>query len=527
MNAENVSADPRAGMVLQDRYRIVRRLGGGGMGTVYEAQHLLIQKRVAIKALHPQFAAEKEMVERFRREAQAATTIGHPNIVEVNDIGTFPDGTPFMVLEFLEGRDWAHDLRDQGAQPLSKVVDILSQVCDALGVAHAIGIVHRDMKPENIFLTERGGGHFVKVVDFGISKMFDRAETGLTETGTTLGTPNYMSPEQCQGMKDLDGRTDIYALGVIMFKALTGQYPFDDASYPMLVLKICTEHAPQIAEYRSDLPAGLQAVLDRMLAKRREDRFATCSQLKAALEPFRQHAAAPALVANALPPSSRGPSVLAAKPRSKSRAWLLLGGAGFVLAMAVAFVGVVVLSAMSREEEVRPPPIAASHSDVAPPPPPEPEPVAAQAPPPPPIEAPQAPATVHVRIAATPIEARMTLDGDPLPNPFDADVPRDADPEPGQERQYHLLRVEAPGYRTHEQQLVFRFDNMSYPIELQRGRADNVVRVSADGAVQQPARIEPSRAQVQQPVRSQERQSIFNNGQPSGPSTVPRTSIFR
>src|SRR5690606_13694253 len=154
--AAQTRQDPRIGMVLQERYRILRKLGDGGMGSVYEAEHLLIKRRVAIKVLHSQFADNPGIVARFRREAEAATSIGHPNIIEVTDMGSFPDGTTYMVLEFLEGRDWAKDIATEGPQPLGKVVHIMSQVCDALSAAHAKGIVHRDLKPENIFLIQRG-----------------------------------------------------------------------------------------------------------------------------------------------------------------------------------------------------------------------------------------------------------------------------------------------------------------------------------------------------------------------------------
>jgi len=191
-------ADPRIGMVLQDRYRISRKLGEGGMGAVYEGEHILIKRRVAIKCLHAHYASSPEIVARFHREALAATSIGHPNIIECTDMGRFPDGAFFMVLEFLDGRDWAADLARSGAQSLGKVVHVMSQVCDALSAAHAKGIVHRDLKPENIFLIKRGADpDFVKVLDFGISKIQDNSgdpeapvkSKGLPRSGVARGTP--------------------------------------------------------------------------------------------------------------------------------------------------------------------------------------------------------------------------------------------------------------------------------------------------------------------------------------------------
>ena len=199
-------ADPLVGMVLQDRYRIVRKLGEGGMGAVYEGEHILIKRRVAIKCLHSQFAQNPEIVARFHREALAATSIGHQNIIEVTDMGRFDDGSVFMVLEFLNGRDWSHDIDNQGAQPVGKVIEIITQVCEALTAAHAKGIIHRDLKPENVFLINRHGtNNFVKVLDFGISKFKDASGgpgKAMTQTGATLGTPYYMAPEQAQGKKD-------------------------------------------------------------------------------------------------------------------------------------------------------------------------------------------------------------------------------------------------------------------------------------------------------------------------------------
>ncbi|MBP7682433.1 MAG: serine/threonine protein kinase, partial [Deltaproteobacteria bacterium] len=303
--------DPRIGMVLQDRYRIVRVLGEGGMGTVYEGEHIVIKRRVAIKALHAQFAQNPEIVARFHREALAATSVGHANIVEVTDMGQFPDGSVFMVLEFLEGRDWSDDIEKQGPQPAAKTIRILSQVCDALDAAHAKGIVHRDLKPENIFLITRGdNADFAKVVDFGISKFHDSTDKSMTKTGTAMGTPYYMAPEQAQGKKDVGKSADIYSLGVILFQALTGQFPFDDESYPMLVLKICTEPAPELGLYRPDLPRELSDIVGRCLRKDPNQRFASCGDLKAALAPYRNLEDDPSVSADAPPTSSLAASAL-------------------------------------------------------------------------------------------------------------------------------------------------------------------------------------------------------------------------
>ncbi|HEY8432332.1 MAG TPA: serine/threonine-protein kinase [Sandaracinaceae bacterium] len=496
-------------MVLQERYRILRKLGDGGMGAVYEGEHVLIKRRVAIKVLHSQFAQNPEIVARFHREAEAATAIGHPNIVEVTDMGRFPDGTAFMVLELLKGRDWAKDIATEGPQPLGKVVHIVSQVCDALSAAHAMGIVHRDLKPENIFLIERGGDpNFVKVLDFGISKIADASaeNRSLTQTGTALGTPYYMAPEQCQGKKDVDLRADIYSLGVILFQALTRQYPFDDESYPMLVLKICTEPPPPIGQYRPDLPPEVQHIVNRMLAKDRAHRFASCEEVKAALEPFRGVNAPPVLAANAPSTASRGPSVLeqrgsvpamtptgtaylpsspgdasvASAPAPKSSMMLFaIVGVLFVLVLVGGGLGAAAAWGLFRsgpDDADRPAAGPARARDeavvdrTAPPSPPA-DPAAptvaapaatvapAAAEPAPAPAAVQAPAeTVRLRIEVEgPEQASVTIDGVPYGGvPLEADMPRDPAPAAGEAPAVHTIEIRAEGYETYTEQVSFR-----------------------------------------------------------------------
>jgi serine/threonine protein kinase len=304
-----MKGDPRIGVILQDRYRVVRKIGEGGMGAVYEGEHMLISRRVAIKCLHAQFATNAEIVARFQNEAMAANSIRHQNIIEVTDMGRFEDGTVFMVLEFLDGRELAQLVTKEGPQPLGRLVHIATQVCDALTAAHSKGIVHRDLKPENIYLVQRGDDpDFVKVLDFGIAKFRETANKSMTRTGTTLGTPYYMAPEQAQAKRELDGRADIYSLGVILFHALTGQHPFDDESYPMLVVKICTEPPPPLRNYRPDLPPEFEAVVGRMLAKNPEERYPNTQAVKEALQPFRSFFGAPVLAEGVLPTAKIAPT---------------------------------------------------------------------------------------------------------------------------------------------------------------------------------------------------------------------------
>ena len=484
--------DPKIGMVLQDRYRIVRKLGEGGMGAVYEGEHVLIKRRVAIKCLHGQFAQNPEIVARFHREALAATSIGHENIIEVTDMGRFDDGSVFMVLEFLDGRDWSDDIEGHGPQPLGKTVRILLQVCDALTAAHAKGIIHRDLKPENIYLIERAGNpDFVKVLDFGISK-FKHAGgpgKGMTQTGTTLGTPYYMAPEQAQGKKDIDHRADVYSLGVILFQALTGQYPFDDESYPMLVLKICTEPPPSLRAYRPDIPPEVDEIVQRALAKEPDGRFADTAELRQALAPFSGMDDAPVVSEGPATASMQSSMLAAAKSGTRpktpdvapapatgsaesgplavpgsSKAPLLIG-AGIVLLIGG---GVAVAAAAGAFAGEEPAPIAAQPT---PPPTADPTPPTMEAT----MEAEAAPSmaaapTLHVTIRTEPEDAELFLDGDRIPNPFDGRLP--------QQTEARRLEARKDGYRTRVEDLVLRYDQ-NVVLRLERGRGTDDRRVAS------------------------------------------------
>ncbi len=295
--------DARIGMLLAGRYRIEKKLGEGGMGAVYQAEHVMIGKRVAIKTLHAHLATDANVVTRFHREARAATAIGNEHIVEVTDFGSFPDGAAFMVLEYLEGVELADLVEREGPLPLGRAVHVLAQVCDALGAAHEKGIVHRDLKPENVFLIRRGDDpDFVKVLDFGISKITGDESAGkLTSTGAAMGTPYYMSPEQARGAGGVDARTDIYAMGVMFFNLLTARYPFEGSSLPMLVVQICHDPPPPLRELRPDAPAPIEAVIAKMLAKDPDERFASCREVKAAILPFRSVDSAPVVRASREP----------------------------------------------------------------------------------------------------------------------------------------------------------------------------------------------------------------------------------
>ncbi len=287
--AEQAMLAERVGLVVGGRYKILRTLGAGGMGGVYEAEHELIGKKVALKCLHKEYTRDRDLVERFKREARAATAIGNEHIVDVTDMGDLPDGAPFLVMEYLAGTTLSGLMEDLGAMRIPRAVHIARQVCDALGAAHEKGIVHRDLKPENVFLTRRGQDpDFVKVLDFGISKIHsgDRKDRGLTRTGMAIGTPTYMSPEQAQGLRDVDARTDVWAMGVILYEMLTGHRPFEADSYPMLLMRIVGSEPDPVTKWRKDVPDALSALVMKCLEKPVGTRMQTMYELESALAPF-------------------------------------------------------------------------------------------------------------------------------------------------------------------------------------------------------------------------------------------------
>lgn len=283
-------SDRLVGTILSDRYRILRRIGEGGMGLVYEAEHITIEKRIALKVLRDDFSSRPEVVQRFKQEAKSASRIGNEHIVDISDFGVTPSGASYFAMELLEGEDLATVLEREEAVPLERAVDILLQCCKALGAAHAKGIVHRDMKPENIFLTVREGrSDFVKLVDFGIAKMSEVETAGapgrkLTKTGMIFGTPEYMSPEQAAG-KPLDHRVDLYALAVILFELLTGRVPFVGDTFMGILTQQMFEDPPPFEEVNPhvSIPPAVKAFVLRGLAKEPDERFQSCDAMAQAL----------------------------------------------------------------------------------------------------------------------------------------------------------------------------------------------------------------------------------------------------
>ena len=278
------SAD-QSGRVLGGKYRLERVLGEGGWGAVYEARQTDLGRRVAVKVLHTNLALTDEGVARFQREAKAAAALGHPNIVQVTDFQSNPGEPPFIVMEYLDGRTLTAALAENARLPQQRVAFIAQQILSALGAAHAAGIVHRDVKPDNIFLVEMSGlEDIVKVLDFGVAKLKGEGAE-LTGGGALLGSPAYMAPEQIRG-GSVDARADLWSLGVCMYRALTGRMPFEASSLHALMMTITDSEPAPVSSTRSDVDPGLVAVVERAMHKDAAGRFASAEEMSRALEPY-------------------------------------------------------------------------------------------------------------------------------------------------------------------------------------------------------------------------------------------------
>ncbi|MDT4897986.1 MAG: eukaryotic-like serine/threonine-protein kinase [Acidobacteriota bacterium] len=273
--------DPLVGQTLAEKYRIEELINEGGMGAVYRGTHILMDKTVAIKVLHPALAADDKIVARFSREARAASRISHPHALNVTDFGESGNGIVFLVMEYLKGQTLKEVIHSEGPMPLPRVTEIVRQICGALEAAHAEGVVHRDLKSDNIMLLDIGGGDWAKVLDFGIAKIIEKVEQdpALTAPNLIIGTPQYMSPEQCSQAAEIDSRSDIYSFGVILYEMLVGHVPFTGESPTAIMMKHLQEPPPSVLEERKDLPAAVGRVVARAMAKRPEDRFQTVSEL--------------------------------------------------------------------------------------------------------------------------------------------------------------------------------------------------------------------------------------------------------
>ena len=270
------------GSVVAGKYEVERVIGEGGLGVVVKARHVGLDQPVAIKHLKPLAASRTDVVERFMREARLAAKIKNEHAVKVHDVDAIESGIPYMVMEFLDGRDLGAMLLESPLPP-TKAIDYVLQACEALAEAHAAGIVHRDLKPGNLFLASRpGGASIVKVVDFGISKITSKdtpSEKRVTRVDERVGTPVFMSPEQLQAAEDLDARADIWALGVVLYELVTGRVPFDAEDLPQLCVAILTQPPVPLTAVKPDAPPGLEEVIARCLQKDRTERYPNVAEL--------------------------------------------------------------------------------------------------------------------------------------------------------------------------------------------------------------------------------------------------------
>jgi eukaryotic-like serine/threonine-protein kinase len=277
------------GDIIDGKYRIVRLIGEGGMGAVYEAENMRIHRKVAIKVLHAGVAQTGEAVSRFEREAQAAGRIGSEHIVEVLDLGNLPSGDRYMVMEFMDGDALSGRIRTRVRLTPGEIYPIMHQLLEALAAAHGAGIIHRDLKPDNVYLLKSRGGKadFVKLLDFGISKFNQLSgDSGfsMTRTGAVMGTPYYMAPEQAKGARDLDHRVDLYAAGVILYEAITGEVPFNADTFNELLFKIVLEAAKPVEQVVPNMDPNFAAIVNKSMAREPSQRFQTAKEFQQALE---------------------------------------------------------------------------------------------------------------------------------------------------------------------------------------------------------------------------------------------------
>jgi eukaryotic-like serine/threonine-protein kinase len=368
-------------------YELIRLLGEGGMGTVYLAQHTLLRRRAALKLLHPKYSHQPDIVERFFNEARAATSIADPGIVQIFDFG-YHDDIAFIVMEFLEGESLDARLKRLGHMPAADVLKLSRQLALSLYAAHQRGVIHRDLKPENILVvpdSEVSGGERTKILDFGIAKLLDTEVSRVrTQTGMMMGTPVYMSPEQCRGAGTLDHRSDIYSLGCVMFHLLTGRVPFDAQGAGELIVAHMRETAPPPSSL-VPLAPEIDALVARCLEKEPDARYATMRDLAVALDAVLAHVTLPpGLTASRLTPiPTLTPAVALQTGAPTRRRW------GVIAALSMVAIGAGVVGLVVATRGDPPPAVVAPQPAPIAAPAPAPKPAAPQpqvvAPPPPPV----------------------------------------------------------------------------------------------------------------------------------------------
>jgi len=518
-----------------DRYEILGELGHGGFGTVYRARHTILGTEVALKVLSAGHARESGMVERFLREAQAAAGIGNPHIVGVSDAGVTSDGMPFLAMELLEGTDLEQRMARSGRLSAAEVLGIARQLLEGLGAAHARGIVHRDLKPANVFLTRSARGEpFVKILDFGISKVVEPGRVAaLTQTGAVLGTPAYMAPEQLADASSVDLRADLYAVGAILFEAISGRLPFKAESLSDLMQRAGGQPALRLDQVLTNAPPPLTELIDRALAADRSQRFQSASEMRDAIlrvqsmlgptpagfasysvaemapvphlhppgvpptsgapgsgpvasgpPPSGGHGGAPSYGATP-PPSHGGPPSVRATPSGGSRAlWIGLVAVGVLLPLACigGGVGALMLSGDDAADD------DGDVGEVLPTPPPPP-PAPAPAPAPPGFPTPAPPPSIPPASAGPPVAAALPADAEPCAVPpiyaveCDRRFSEHDPPECALRRGRELFVVGAYEPATNDGRVIVDLARTVAPIELvlsSYGATDWVLRL-ADG----------------------------------------------
>jgi serine/threonine-protein kinase len=513
--------DPLVGRTLDGRYRIESVLGEGGMGLVYRARHAMLNKPLAIKVLKPEVSKDAEVMQRFQQEAQSASAIGSQHIIDISDFGALPDGSTYFVMEFLDGVSLTKALEMERPMRTERIVRVGKQICEALGAAHERSIVHRDLKPDNIYLVKRGHDtDFVKVLDFGIAKV-GGASSKLTKAGQVFGTPHYMSPEQCAGA-NVDQRTDIYALGVILYEMASGRVPFDADNLMGILTKHMYEKpiAPHELPPPVEVSPGLEAVIMKCLEKSTEARYHTMADVAADLDAI-AGGATPRAVVDAVDRASMpqradgtgrminpttnsaiamGVGEAPAVPEPKSKLPMILGVVGLLVVIGLG--GGLYVGTRPPPATVAPPTTVA----IAPPPtvatPPPPTTTAESgtgtgtgtAPPPS-----TAPAVAPVHITSTPEGAEVLING-ALVNTTPCDFPRPTGSEIVQ------LTVRSAGYQDRTIALTaFGDPNVSVVLERARGGGGGSRRPTGGGG----GTTEPSGS---------------GGGSPPPPSTTPHSS---
>jgi endoglucanase len=322
--------DARSGEILAGKYRIHRFIAAGGMAAVYEAQHLVVKRRFAVKILRPDFSQRREILARFLREAETAGALEGENIASAVDFGVADDGSPFIVMEYLVGAPLHALLARAQRLPMGRAADLCVQACRGVHAAHGAGIIHRDLKPQNLFVCRREDGtDLLKVLDFGVAKLqVGEGQSAVTRTGAVLGTPFYMAPEQARGDRDLDCRVDVYGLGAVLYELLSGQKPHPGESHNAVLHHIATQPALPLASIAPDLPAPLVAIVHRALEADPRDRFLSAKEVEEALAPLARREVWPEAHGDILPGSLDGQPAPALAPVSRPRGrrrWTLIG----------------------------------------------------------------------------------------------------------------------------------------------------------------------------------------------------------